>query len=183
MNFPTLGLTGGANVGKDVIAKMLVEDGWTRVAFADPVREMALAIDPLVPIEYSHTVRLSQAVRDRGWEGAKKIVEVRQLLQVIGTDAVRDMLGKDTWIDIAFDKIDRADSPVVVTDVRFENEAQALREIGGQICMITRPGAHCERDHRSESLTIEPDFNIDNSGTLDDLRDLVVHAVTDILEA
>jgi hypothetical protein len=176
-------MTGGAHSGKDSVAKILIDDGWTRVAFADPVREMALAIDPLVPIEYSHTVRLSQVVKDRGWESSKKIVEVRRLLQVIGTDAVRDMLGEDTWLDIAFDKIDKADSPVVVTDVRFENEAQALREIGGQICLITRPGAHCERDHRSEILTFEPDFNIDNSGTLEALRDLVIHAVTDILEA
>lgn len=177
MSYPVLGLAGGSGVGKDAAAKILLAEGWKRVAFADPVRRMALAIDPLVPIEYSHTTRLSNVVRDRGWEGAKKVVEVRRLLQSIGTEAVRDIIGEDTWVELAVMAIEQAESPVVVTDVRFENEAQALRAMGGQICMMSRPGSHCEVDHRSEHLTITPDFFIDNSGTIGDLDAAIRNAV------
>ena len=57
-------LSGPAQSGKDTLALVLVEDhGWTRVAFADPLKEMALAIDPWIDINWDMEVaRLSVLV-------------------------------------------------------------------------------------------------------------------------
>ena len=61
--------------------------------------------------------------------------EVRRLLQVIGTEAGRDIHGIDVWVDMTFDAIQKLgpDQPVVLTDIRFANEAQRLRSHGGHL--------------------------------------------------
>ena len=77
-----IGTTGRKQAGKDSFAARLVEaHGFTRVTFADPMREFALALDPLVDGHY----RLSEIVRSLGWDVAKEsIPEVRRTLQRLG---------------------------------------------------------------------------------------------------
>jgi hypothetical protein len=65
---------------------------------------------------------------------------------------------------------------VVVTDVRFPNEAQHIRDHGGLVVRVERPGAQDDgaargSSHPSESLvdTITPDRTLLNDGTLEDL--------------
>ena len=85
-------LIGLAQAGKDTAATLIMaEDArFLRVAFADPVREMALRLDPLVggpgfcPYCGDAAMRLSGAVEVYGWEEAKKLPDVRRLLQRMG---------------------------------------------------------------------------------------------------
>lgn len=174
-----IGLTGVAQSGKDSVAQVLVEEfGYTRVAFADGVREMALAIDPIIldlRMGEGGTVwRLSEVVQRMGWDAAKENDEVRRLLQRIGTDAVRNILGFDTWVDLGMKKAAEVDGPVVFTDVRFPNEADAIFE-SGTIVRVLRPDAPRVASHVSEeSMSGYPVYRtILNNGTLDDLRLLV----------
>lgn len=167
-----VGLTGYATAGKDAAAAGLVAAGWTRQAFADPVRSMALAIDPLVEWDvFSHNpVRLSLLVAKRGWHVAKQCPEVRRLLQAIGTDGVRAHLGADAWVrafDLARDR--RADT--VAPDVRFPNEADHIRRHGGLVIRIDRPGVGPVNGHVSEDVdTIAVDATVVNDGTIDQLQ-------------
>ena len=86
-----IGLTGPPGCGKDTAADHLVKNhGFVRVAFADTIREVALTIDP-----YDHFFRLSDVINLIGWDRAKRQPEVRRLLQVIGTEAGRDVHGAD----------------------------------------------------------------------------------------
>ena len=73
-----VGLCGRKRSGKDTLAEELVERyGYTRVAFADPLREMLLALDPVVEQgDYTRTLRVSDMVATRGWEDAKAHPEV-----------------------------------------------------------------------------------------------------------
>lgn len=130
-----IGITGLARAGKDTSANVLVKEfGYTRVSFADGVRSMALAIDPLL----FGNVRLSSLVRTSGWEEAKTVPEVRRLLQVIGTEGVRDHIGDDSWVRAAKLKIDATLGPVVISDVRFPNEAQSVKSWGGYMIRVER---------------------------------------------
>lgn len=178
--FPYLvGITGHAGSGKDTAAAGLVAAGWKRQAFADPVRSMALAIDPLVEWDvFSHNpVRLSLLVAKRGWHVAKQCPEVRRLLQVIGTDGVRAHLGADAWVrafDLARDR--RAD--IVAPDVRFPNEADHIRRHGGLVIRIDRPGVGPVNTHASEDVdAIAVDANVVNDGTIDQLQAEVARLV------
>src|SRR5690606_24788646 len=153
----SVGFMGYSRSGKDTATRVLVDThGYRRVSFADPVREMALALDPIIGGRADTAgVRLSTVVRVYGWEtGKTRHPEVRRVLQRLGTDAVRDIVGPDTWVRIALDKIRAAERdgvPVAVSDVRFPNEARMLRDAGFLLVWVERPGHGAVNGHVSES--------------------------------
>lgn len=167
-----IGLCGYAGAGKDLAAKCLIDIGWQRVSFADPLREMALAIDPII---YAST-RLSEIVSAFGWDEAKRHPEVRRLLQRLGTEAGRDILGEGIWVDLACLKIRAARlngaNGVVVTDMRFTNEHVALRdEWHATFVRICRPGVGPVNSHKSDRLLegFVVHHELTNDGTKEEL--------------
>lgn len=185
-----IGLMGVAGSGKDTVAKYLADYGYGRLAFADAVKQMAVAINPWVGDERTETFSLlADIVEQEGWDTAKKLVDVRRLLQRIGTEAVRDIVGYDTWVNIIDRKVREAwshnllkrpqDGPprFALTDCRFPNEAEWITSMGGVVWRITRPHETiADPTHPSESLlqSITPDVTIHNTGTLEDLQNAVV---------
>lgn len=177
MRRPDIALIGLARSGKDTIADYLIrEHGYQRVAFADPLKDMALRIDPWV-YEGHEANRLSGLVGAFGWERAKEdYPEVRRFLQELGV-AIRAEQS-DFWLNRGLDAIQAAggDTPVVVTDCRFRNEAASLGAMGFLITSVTRPSLLIsgERDpHISENeLRDCPTHRaLCNAGTIADLED------------
>lgn len=169
-----IGIAGRAGHGKDTIGNMLVDYGYQRVAFADKVREAALAIDPIIQYELDHvhaSNRLSYIVQWAGWDKAKMLGDVRQLLQRIGTEMGRNMLAPNVWIDALRPTLDRR-KKYVITDVRFENEIEFITSNGGVVWFVQRPQLDSEPvEHASEMLAPSLcDEIIMNDGTLDELR-------------
>jgi hypothetical protein len=160
-----IGLCGYCGSGKDEAAKALIANGWHQMSFAEPLRRMALALDPYIIFGS----RLSDVVANVGWTEAKKNPEVRRTLQKLGTEAVRDIIGFDTWVQLA-DRTMPSDRDVVFTDVRFANEAEMIWGRGGRIYRIERPGYVPATNHVSESYPFNPDGKITNGGTVDDLH-------------
>lgn len=167
-----IGLCGYARTGKDEAAAVICKrGGWVRVSFADPIREALFALDPLVPSARGCTTRLSSLVRADGWEKAKKRPEVRRLLQLLGTEAGRDVLGRDIWINIAYRKVSEAQRQgknVIITDVRFSNEAEAVRAWGGEIVRITRKGTGAINSHQSDKgvAALPAEHHLANEGSV-----------------
>ena len=183
---PWIGLVGTAGAGKDTVANELVQMyGYTRVAFADPVRAALLAVDPLVADEQGN-LRLSTAVETLGWENAKRLYpEVRYLLQRLGTDAIRTQV-PHYWSDLAERTAVAVDGPVVFTDTRFINELRMIDSYGGVIVHVERKGnpvlegtaaAHVsENEWRSWS----PTLLLSNNGTMEELAHAVVTLTNNI---
>ncbi len=131
-----IGVTGYAQHGKDTVANLLVREfGFTRIAFADTLKRMALVLDPIVTSD-REPWRLAPLVKRVGWEQAKQNPEVRRFLQVLGTEAVRDNLGADSWVE-ALDMKRNGIEDVVIPDVRFENEAHYIQS-NGQLWGVRR---------------------------------------------
>lgn len=170
MSAPHLvGLCGFARVGKDSVAKVLTgEYGLARVAFADALRDLLYELNPHLAVARGD---LRYFVDTEGWDTVKQWEEVRRLLQRTGM-AARKVLGDDIWVDAAFRKVDRAlyctpnpltntramnpeCSGVVITDVRFENEALRISDEGGELWYVRRPGVGPVNDHESELLAQE----------------------------
>lgn len=149
-----IGIAGAAGAGKDTAAQVLVAEGWVRESFADRMRQAILALDPWVDSPRGY-FRLSLGVEALGWDAAKRdYPEIRRLLQKFGTEAGRDIHGTDCWVDLVLTPwLRAAEQPdLVITDVRFENEARAVREAGGAIVQIRRPGlAAIAGGHPSEA--------------------------------
>lgn len=82
---------------------------------------------------------------DEGWQP----MTVRDFLQKLGTDAMRNGLHDNVWVNALMADY-YEDSNWVVTDTRFPNEAMAIKESGGIIIRIDRPGVKPINDHPSE---------------------------------
>lgn len=166
--FKLIGMTGYAGSGKDTAAEAMIGQGWQVMGFADPMYRMSMVLDPLL-FRYCLPFRLSRVVHRRGWTAAKRIPAVRRWLQRLGTEAGRDVLGEEVWID-AMRRRWKPGGKYIVTNVRFPNEAQAVRAAGGKIIAVDRPGVGRANDHVSESFAIEPDAFIANVGDVDHLH-------------
>jgi hypothetical protein len=170
-----LGLSGVAGVGKDCAALGLKEPPYRfqRLAFADPLKTMAIEINPIVsPDEYTdpiECIHLEDLVKVAGWDKAKRDPEVRRLLQELGL-AARKNLGEDVWVNAALGGVHQ-DGRYVFTDVRYPNEAQAIHDFGGIVVRIERPGVGPVNGHQSENAMDARDFDavIVNDGTRLDL--------------
>lgn len=181
-----IAFVGKMRSGKDTAAARLIEShGYQRLAFADPVREAALKWDPIILRADENGFgeayeRLSETVARLGWEAAKAIPEVRRTLQHMG-QGVRD-LDPGFWLYQLMTKWREvpAEQRIVITDVRYANEAAALAENGFKLVRIVRPAQSGEvsarfldpaKQHASETeLDSYPcDVVIDNSGSLADL--------------
>lgn len=172
-----IALMGKARSGKDSVAGQLCEaHGFTRVAFADPLKEHALKVNPI--ISFGGPWRLADEVGRLGWEFAKDThPEIRRILQHIG-QGVRD-LDPYFWVRIAVDKISEVTGPVVVTDVRYPNEVATLRAIGFRVVRVVRPSdarnltpaEQAAAQHDSETALDRevPDALIYNGGSLAEL--------------
>lgn len=170
-----IGLSGVGQSGKDTIGKMLVEHyGYKRLAFADTLREAAYALDPMIMTDNEEIVWLTYLVDLVGWERAKlENMQVRRLLQRLGTEVGRNVLGEDIWVDATFDKMD-TDSDYVITDVRFPNEANAIMDVGA-VVRVERDSAGLKDEaalHPSETALDDWVFDhvVLNNGSLEDLR-------------
>jgi hypothetical protein len=146
-----IGISGWARAGKDTIADYLVKShGFKKMSFADPMRESLLRLDPLVRTLEGNVVHLSQLVHTSGWELTKAITDdLRPLMQRLGTEVGREMFGTDFWVDLALSKI-KKNEKIVIADCRFQNEANAIRKVSGQVWRVERPGYLAANDHISE---------------------------------
>ena len=122
-----IGICGHAGAGKDMVADLLVKKlDFIRIALADPIKKLAH--------EYFGIP----------WEELRrsdKPEKVRRLLQHLGTDVGR-VYDPDIWIRHLGRAIDNNPfERIVITDVRFPNEAEMLvKEYGADLILIERPG-------------------------------------------
>jgi hypothetical protein len=147
-----IGIAGQARSGKDTLASYMLDnlDGtWLRSSFADPLKAMLSVIG----VDCSDDAK---AVIDDTY-GATP----RHMMQTLGTEWGRHMINGDIWVK-AFARLN-AGKCVIVPDVRFENEADLVREHGVLIHLVGRGGI--EGSHVSETpIAFKPgDIVIDNS--------------------
>lgn len=186
-----IGLAGKARAGKDTAGQFLVDHhGFTRVAFADKLKEAAYQLDPIIqPLTYGH-LNLQEVVDHYGWEKAKdEYPEIRRILQALGTEAGWKIHGHNLWVNAAATTIDAlpVGTPVVITDVRFPHEVAWIRSQGGIITEIVRPFHSDSLDgdaasHDSEKVKINPDVKMLNTGTVDTLGDMISALATTLQE-
>lgn len=101
----------------------------------------------------------------------------RELLQLFGTEYVRS-LDNDYWVNATMKNIRDTGHDHIVADVRFENEANAIRKAGGLVVRIIRDGRIDEAEHASERLDFQPDvvFHV-ATGDFNRMRDAAIAAV------
>lgn len=193
-----LGLGGKLRSGKDTVADYLVHEyGFVKIGMSDAVNEAMKLINPIVSADEGYIERYAALVERVGYAAAKENPEVRRLLQKLGTEVGRHMMGQNVWVDIAERKIREQwaqGKPVALTGMRFPNEIAMIRNLGGLNVYVERPSLEISTTqpaervtaaldaaiHASENSVKQEDFSyeIQNDGTLVDL-----YAATDHMMA
>lgn len=165
-----VGVGGYKTSGKDAFASVLErKQGFTRLGMSDPLLAWTHAENPWVaihdpgagsvghpfyevieagvPHDFSPSrsimfVRAVDLLAVVSYEEAKKIPDYRDYLMKIGTEAGRQIIGENVWVDVAKRSIGserRRGKPVVITGIRYENELRMIRDLGGVSVWVDRP--------------------------------------------
>lgn len=150
-----IGLTGQARSGKDTIGNYLAnQHGAICTSFAAPIRMFVSEL-----CGYSSLSKL-EAHKDE----AHPLFQVspRYMMQTLGTEWGRNLVDPELWTKIVRRRIEvfkqqnqfeKVPGILAITDIRFENEAELIREQGGTIWHIRRPDATlaAASNHSSEA--------------------------------
>lgn len=163
-----IALTGLPRSGKDTFAGFLVEHhGFARLSFAEPLKAAAAVLLDR-PVCQCNGFNEDGTPFDREAALPEWGFSMRWFLQRFGTECLRDQIHKDFWITHMRRRLEtRRAQNVVITDCRFQNETDMVREMGGIIVEIVRPGTKGS-DHSSDAR-IYPDITVYNNLTVTDL--------------
>jgi deoxynucleotide monophosphate kinase-like protein len=135
-----VGLAGYKRSGKDTAAHGLVMHGWKKESFAAPIRTAACALLGISLAELDMTKESPRLEL-----GGKSL---RQFMQLMGTEFGREMIDPAMWLQCLITRI-VDEEKVVISDVRFPNEAGFVLNAGGIIIRIHRD-SFAESAHASE---------------------------------
>ena len=177
-----IGLSGAAGSGKNYVADQIVAKygNVKQLAFADPLKQVVHHMFG-IPLEDCYTeagknkftwvkwhdvhIWRDECRNDQHWpHKADDRMTVRDLLQWIGTDLVRYNWSENHWVNLAEQRIRNSpEDVVVVTDVRFENEANLVTAMGGTVLKVVGRAAPGVPQHVSEQGKFYVAGMIDNS--------------------
>lgn len=175
-----IAVSGKANSGKNTVSNLISSELFNTfgkaecVAFADPIKKMVEIAFPYLPKEYLYG---SSDLRWNNIPGAFKNgapLTVRQLLIDLGNDFGK-VYNKDIWIQNLDSYINNylSNSNIIVTDLRFRNEFDYLKNNNYCIIRIIRNNLILSTDesevNQDTIKNSEFDYIIHNNGSLDDL--------------
>jgi hypothetical protein len=152
-----IGVVGKKGSGKTTLANIAVSNGFTPVAFADPLKDIISQVfdisksilnDPEAKENYQLSIELTNDVVSELLRTASEkyesvpmytrnfalsnfqpafITNPRQLLQVVGTDIFRNLVDKNYWLNSFIKNIDLQAKDIIVHDLRFQNELDLIK--------------------------------------------------------
>lgn len=139
-----IGICGLIGSGKGTAADILVENhGYKKISFADALKDGVAAM-----FGYDRALLEGDTAESREWrEKPDKFwtkecgedMSPRLILQLVGTDAMREGFFKDVWVAIVKKQIqENPDVNWVIADCRFPNEQNVIKELGGQVWHVRR---------------------------------------------
>lgn len=209
-----IALAGHARVGKSTVAEIIQrlepEKNWEIKGFSQALKQVAEILTG-IPAHTMDRQDVKEMELGKEWDtwqykgrnigsyvephfvgdASRKRMTVRELLQKLGTEAVRNNLHEDAWVNALFsqyiaktiatgtNEFDIMDTDVqpnwIITDVRFPNELKAIKDHGGTDVRVTRPYYKPVNAHPSETALDDQLFSyyINNNGDLNYLEQQV----------
>lgn len=125
---------------KSYVPTSIVPNEWVQITLADPLKNICAVLS-----RFSHKLLLGRTQKSRLNREHKyirfgsKIINGRDLLQIVGTDVFRNRIDPDLWVNLARNKIKKNPQiNFVIPDVRFENEYALINELGGELICVVR---------------------------------------------
>jgi dephospho-CoA kinase len=138
-----IGICGLIGAGKDTAADYLVNfHGFRRDSFAATLKDAVAAVFGWNRDWLEGRTKASREWREQAdlWWSQRLGMEItpRWILQNWGTEVCRNGFHKDIWIASLENKLRQTKDNVVISDCRFFNEVDAIRNLGGRIVWIQR---------------------------------------------
>ena len=165
---------GRAGSGKSTAAAALLRHGFRSANFADPLKAMLRA--------FYREIGLDDEQIERRIEGDLKEAPdpllcgrtPRYAMQTLGTEWGRGLMAENFWVGAWSQKVGHLGGELVVAaDCRFDNEALAVRNLGGEVVGIVGRGKDVG-NHASE-MGVTTNFDVDNSRSLDEFEAAILY--------
>ena len=137
-----IGICGLIGSGKGSVGDILVEQGYTKVSFADKLKDGVATI-----FGYNRAMLEGDTDESRSWreqtdefwsKETGRTITPRIILQEFGTDCMRNGYYDGVWVSLLKQQILDNPGNYVIPDVRFRNEQDMIRELGGEIWRVQR---------------------------------------------
>lgn len=175
--------------GKDTFAKPLIEAGYCNIKFADAIKSMIRSLLIVLGINKEEVHRYIEGDLKETPIPQANGKSARELMQTLGTEWGRECVGANFWADTCVANIHSSGfDKIVVTDMRFPNELEALRkaavENGWELQTFRIVRDLPDNDfswHPSERYidTLPVGMTVANNGSIEDLAKV---AITEILK-
>lgn len=183
-----IGISGYSGSGKDLAGTIIQEislNKWHVKKWAGKLKTIASMLTG-IPVENFEDQEFKKTLLGPEWGTVKDIplngvpvfadiqfnslISVRDFLQKLGTDAIRNNLHENTWVNATLADYKSEDN-WIITDTRFPNEAEAIKKAGGIVIRINRPGVQPINPHPSETSLDDWSFDevINNDGDVADM--------------
>lgn len=159
-----IGICGLIGSGKGTVADILVEHhNFKKLSFADKLKDGVSAVfgwDRQMLEGDNDESRQWREEKDRFWsKETGKTITPRLILQLFGTDCMRNGYFDGIWVSLVKQKIiDYPDTNWVIPDVRFPNEVKMIQNVQGEVWQVRRgelPGWFIDkRDNNIDPLTV-----------------------------
>lgn len=162
-----IAFAGRAGVGKSEASGLLIQrHGFVPTKFAAPLKAMLTTMYEFSGIDADEiTERLEGKLKEKP-DSILGGTSPRRAMQTLGGEWGRDMVRPDLWVSLWKRDAQRkltAGLSLVVDDLRYPNEAEAIRELGGEIWKIEGTTRRPVSDHASEKFDFDPDGVIVNN--------------------
>jgi len=137
-----IGICGLIGSGKGTVGDILVEQGFTKVSFADKLKDGVATI-----FGWNRAMLEGDTDESRNWreqpddfwtQETGRNITPRIVLQEFGTECMRDGFDDSIWVSLLKKQMLENPGDYVVPDVRFRNEQDMIRELGGEIWRVQR---------------------------------------------
>lgn len=136
-----VGAVGSIGSGKGTVGDILEKEGYEKISFAKTLKDAVACI-----FGWNRDLLEGDSIQSRVWreqpdaywsKALGREITPRYVLQLMGTEAGRNVFGTDLWVHSLFKCLDR-DKNYVITDVRFPNELAEIKNHGGIVFQINR---------------------------------------------
>ena len=139
-----IGVCGLKGAGKDTIGDIICknDDSFIKMSFADTLKDITAIL-----MGWDRELLQGSTIESREWREKAddywsdkfgKMITPRIILQELGTNVLRNQFLQSIWVDSLQKKLMELDKNVVITDVRFPNEIDMIKELGGTIYRVER---------------------------------------------
>jgi hypothetical protein len=161
----------GIKTGEDSWAMLLKQSVYESLGFATGLDLQSRFYESWADaFKQGHTLQITNSLGE-----VIHSLSGREFLQRFGTEGHREVFGQDFWIEQLWSKYEESDlDALIITDCRYDNEAESIRERGGIIIKINNPRADNVKDSHPSERGISNsliDINIQNDSTLERLRE------------